>query len=181
MAKKYDWELIKRFYLSGKTAYAIGQMDGMPTKQAVMKHIDSENWKLCPAKVIERLPKGVQGEFAVVLDNIEAGANFKTAAMAAGITDRTLRKWRKDPIVQVEIERVQAKHVVKQIKRIDAAGDRDWKAADRLLQVNPISKSQFNNIDKGSGLTIVLNIKRDEIEIDGVVIDAEAHSDQEPE
>ena len=70
-----------------------------------------------------------------VVARVQDGVPVKLAAAAAGVDATTLWRWRqKDAELDHAIDRARALWVTRQVLRIDAAADKDWKAAAFLLE-----------------------------------------------
>ena len=190
----YDWPYIRLRYESGETAYTISKrMGGKPSKQAIMKRAAKEGWEQGQAspELPARLPivaaalnvesrKLTDEVLQIILGMVANGSPEGIAAQAAGIHPTTLIDWKKqDPRLKDAIHRARAGKLSEWIARIDSASQKDWKAAQALLQAAPETRDQFGKTDgKGSKLEIVININRE----DGVTVEGEAREvDDEPE
>jgi len=98
-----------------------------------------------------------------VLDAISGGASIRVAAAIVGHDEKTIRDLRdKDSEFKAQIVQAQAEHAKKQLQRIDNAGATDWKAAEKLLQINPLTKEEFsqNQTPGGGTINIQINMPR---------------------
>ena len=169
-AQTYDWALIKRLYTEGKTAYAISKLEGMPTKQAIMYQIDKGCWGKELATAKELLPTLAETDRAAtaarVLAHLKSGDTHKLACAKEGIAESTWRNWRTDdPMVAAKADQAQADYVSNLRGKIEVAADRDWKAAQSLMDRHPMAREEYHTREtsKGEGgITIVLNIDRAE-------------------
>lgn len=172
-AQAYDWDLIKRLYTGGQTAYAISKMEGMPTKQAVMYRAKKEGWDAVKAEAKELLPTvsddSRAGTIARIIEHLGNGATHRLACLQEGVSESGWRLWRsEDPLVAAKAEQAMATYVAKQVTRIDTAGDRDWKASAWLLERNPIARDELKPREtKGDnqGLTVVIGIDRTKLTV----------------
>ncbi len=171
-----DWQMIRLRYESGEAATAIAKsLGGRPTRQGIMKRVKSENWvkgsgnaitvaselPIVQRAIASKAPTKATAEcVGFVLDLVSRGASETLAARAAGIHPETLKRWKtEDQQLAEQLRQARAGKLAEWISRIDAAASRDWKAADRLLQVSPDAED-FNQQQSG-GITVVLNIDRD--------------------
>ena len=178
-----DWQLVRMKYEAGQTAYRISQdMGGRPTKQGITLRPNKEGWNKGAGSAItiaNELPivkqalalagptKCTAERVAFVLDLVSRGSSERLTATAAGISAKTLARWKQqDPVLTEQLRQARAGKLAEWIGRIDEAATRDWKAADRLLQASP-DLDDWSQTQQG-GITIVLNIDRDQ---QGVVIE----------
>jgi hypothetical protein len=180
-----DWDLVRLKYEAGQTPYAISRdLGGRPSKQGIVKRASKEGWTVTDSStlaVAAELPivkraqaltgptKCTAERVAFILELVGRGASVKLAATAAGINPKTLKKWSEDdPQLGEQLRQARAGKLAEWIGHIDTAAQRDWKAADRLLQAAPEAED-FSQHQQG-GITIVLNIDRDNA--DNPVIDS---------
>ena len=98
---------------------------------------------------------------AFVLDLIGRGSSEALAASAAGISRKTLSRWKsEDPQLLEQMRQARAGKLAEWVSHIDSAASRDWKAAKELLTAAP-DATDFSQQAAG-GITIVLNIDRDD-------------------
>jgi hypothetical protein len=70
-----------------------------------------------------------------VVSHVSQGLPIKAAATASGISPVTLWRWRqKDEALDLAIQRARTMFIARQLSRIDAAGEKEWKAAAWLLE-----------------------------------------------
>lgn len=194
MAHNYDWPYIRMRYEAGETAYAISQAMGWkPTKQAIMKRAAKEGWERAEPsdddELPERLPIVAQALsirshkltdelLRVVLGMIGVGATEALACQAAGINQTTWIDWKhQDPKLKDAVHRARAGKLSEWIGRIDQASQKDWKAAQTLLQAAPETREHFGKDQQGSKLEVVIHIDRDAPgteHVRGVTIEGEA-------
>jgi hypothetical protein len=174
-AQSYDWNAIQRLYEDGHTAYAIAQMEGMPTKQAISYRAKRGNWdqnkvvaQALPPLPTTRQDKATPECIARILGRLRSGATLRLACAAEGITDSWLRQLRsEEPALDAFVESAMADYVAGRISQIQSAADRDWKAAAYLVDRHPLAREEYRTREttKGEGgIQIVLNIQRDEHE-----------------
>jgi hypothetical protein len=97
----------------------------------------------------------------IILDHIARGAPKNLAAAAAGISAETLRNWEKqDGQLSEQMRIARAGKVAEWIGHIDDHAQRDWKAADRLLQASDEVEG-FKAGNSHGGITVVIAIDRD--------------------
>ncbi len=167
----FDWPLIRAGYERGLTPNELADtIPNSPTRQAIAKRAAKEGWQVArlpdntPATVLE----GDAATKAVILQNVRNGVGLGIAAQAAGVHENTLYNWRQSDVAFGEaILAARAAFIQTNIKRVNDAGERDWKAASYLLERSPETKDQFSQKSEGGGTTIVLKIDRTE----GVTID----------
>ena len=185
-----DWQVVRMRYEAGQSAYKISQdLGGRPTKQGISKRANKEGWVKGNGSAItvaSQLPivkqaialAGTTGapskctpeRVGFILDLVSRGASEKLAASAAGVCQDTLTNWkRKDRQLEEQLRQARAGKLAEWISRIDDASQRDWKAADRLLQASPEAE-EYNHQQTG-GITIVLNIDRAETKPIGEIIE----------
>jgi len=101
----------------------------------------------------------------------------KLACRAAGITEQTITNWcNEDPELLAEMMRVRARKLAELFFKI--ADSKDWKAAKEILSRAPETKEQWGEVHD-SGPTIVLNIHRDEVTVEGNVVESVAVEESE--
>lgn len=170
-----DWEPIKDRFRAGETAHQIAKSVDV-TAQSIAKRAKKEGWFKVPAAREDVIWELTGKELwikdlaerdlftpecaARMLGALKAGATFKLAAATAGVTVDTLSSWRKaSPGFQKEVTEAMAQAAMKAIKQIDGAANRDWKAAERMLTFNPLTKDEVRPSDGGrQGPVIQVNI-----------------------
>jgi hypothetical protein len=174
-AQRYDWNAIQRLYEDGRTAYAIAQMEGMPTKQAISYRAKRGNWdqNKVVAQALPPLPtispsKATPECVSRILSHLRNGATLRLACAQEGITDAYLRDLRnREPALDAQVQSAMAAYVAGKVRQIETAADRDWKAAAYLVDRHPLAREEYRTREttKGEGgIQIVLNIQRDEHE-----------------
>ena len=115
---------------------------------------------------------------AIILASIEEYGNAGLAAQAAGIAPNTLKRWRDDdPDFGEQIDAANAKFCAKHMTNVTKASDRgDWKAAEKLLKVNPLTKDEWSDGpgSGGRGLNINFTFNRGAVPDEAEIIDVEA-------
>jgi len=184
MANKINWDAIHLRYKQGETAYFISKsLGGVPSKVGIMKRAKRENWERIHDEtmrtatnlpIVRRasgsaLGKRAPENIALILASIEQGATEKVAAGIAGISPKTLTRWKQeDPRLSMEIHARRSQNVAEKLRCINDAAQRDWKAAAWSLARDPYSRDEFSNRNKEKEMpTIILNIHRDAVVIDG--------------
>ena len=180
----YDWDAIHLRYKRGETAYAISKsLGGKPSKVGIMKRAKREGWQRIDEETMrtaENLPivrrasgsalgKRTPENIALILESIEIGATEKVAAGIAGISPKTLTRWKQeDPRFAMEVHARRSQNVAEKLRYINEAAQRDWKAAAWSLERDPYSREEFSNRNKEKEMPkIILNIHRDEVVIEG--------------
>lgn len=167
MAKKADWPLIRTLYEQGASPERISeQMGGYPTARGVKVVATRERWEGSKFAV-HRNSKATPEARTKVLEALRQGATYSMAAACAGVTRQALSLWRRDiEDFQVQCDAAVAEFAGRQIRRIDAAADADWKASSYLLSHHPETRPDWApQVSKGSGgLNVVINIPRQSID-----------------
>lgn len=170
--------------MKGETPYAISKsLDGKPSKVGIAKRAAREGWTQVDKETMrtaENLPivrrisgsalgKRAPENIALILESIELGATEKVAAGIAGISPKTLTRWKQeDARLAMEIHARRSQNVAEMLGHINQAAQKDWKAAAWSLERDPYSREEFGNRNKEKEMpTIILNIHRDEVVIEG--------------
>ena len=178
---KVDWDTARLIYETDctRSPKQIGEQVGC-SRQAVEKQAKKNDWVRATdenLKVAENMAvaQPVKGSLlgkrspeniAQALNIIALSRNESLACQAIGIDGSTWIRWKKeDPDLARQCRAMRARKVVSWIETMDRSAERDWKAADRLLQIAEETKEQFGE-SRDSGPTIVLNIQRDEVVIE---------------
>lgn len=100
---------------------------------------------------------------AHILAQVELTGDQKLAARSAGIHPDTLKRWREsDPDFAEQLDAANAKFCATHISHVAKASERgDWKAADKLLQVNPMTREDWGGAGQGGTGGITVNLKFD--------------------
>lgn len=148
------------------------------SRQAISKH--AKNWTKATDNALEvaqqlNIARPVQGSqlgkrspenIAKLINALELCRNEKIACDVVGIDVSTLHRWKQeDPELAKIVQAARARRVVSWIEAIDRAANKDWKAANRLLQVAPETRDVFGE-QHDTGPRIVLNIHRDSVDIE---------------
>ena len=187
---KYNWDHIRLRYESGETAYGISQdLNGKPSKQAIMKQAEKGAWTKPDKEVLqvtEHLPsvrraflhtnsKRTPETIEIICDMLRQGTTLAIAAQTAGIHPETLSTWRKtDPGLRNLFDRSRASSLATSEQVIYNAQFKDWKAADRRLQVAPETRDQYGKQSQDSKLEVVININRAQGNDTAATIDGES-------
>lgn len=184
MTRDINWDVIHLRFKQGETPYAISKsLGGIPSKVGIMKRAKREGWERIDEETMrtaENLPivrrasgsalgKRAPENIALILESIEIGATEKVAAGIAGISPKTLTRWKQeDPRLAMEIHARRSQNVAEMLRHINEAAQRDWKAAAWSLERDPYSREEFSNRNKEKEMPIIiLNIHRDEVVIEG--------------
>ena len=181
-ARIYDWDSIRVRYARGESSRQISKsLNGKPSRQGIMRRVKKENWlraddalldlarSLSICKVSDISGFGNDKRSAPVIATIFAailvGASEELAARAAGICPRTFYNWKKKyPDFAHTIEILKARKAVSWIAKIDGA--KDWRAADRLLQVAHETRDEWSRKRYNKPQTIAFNfITRDKVPV----------------
>jgi hypothetical protein len=167
-----DWLEIERRVRAGDSFRSIEQ-DHDVSHQAISQRATKEGWteeaRLQLAakefKVVEANGKATVGAKLAVIQALENGVLLKTAAGAAGISERTLREWREtDAAFAAECEKAVDRFIQANLELIQAAAKRgDWKAAQWMLGKHPKSKADYAEEKAGGNgntVNIVLSIPK---------------------
>ena len=139
---------------------------GKPVTLTVSPH----NWLAAATEFTELESRDTYSpeQAAKALELVGVGANHAVVCAALGIGLNTWKRWRDDcEGLRVAIGMAQANHAHKALARIDTAAENDWKAAERQLATNPLTKEDYALKDGKGGISITFNINRarpDEIE-----------------
>ena len=98
-----------------------------------------------------------------ILEALKRGATYTMASAMAGVSRFAVNNWRKDdPDFQIACDAAIAEFSGRQISRIDAAADSDWKASSYLLSHHPETRPDWapQQSKRGGGLNVVINIPR---------------------
>ena len=183
MKEEYDWDSIRVRLARGETAYQISKsLGGKPARQYIMKYAKKRDWMIGESNIpdyVKNLPlvqnggkqlsKRTPETVNAILGFIGSGAPLDVAANAAGITPQTLYRWQTEcPEFRGLVRTARANKQVEWVEKLDQA--KDWKAQLKLLQVSPETKEHFADRQKNEGPTIILNIHRDEVVVEPVVV-----------
>lgn len=91
---------------------------------------------------------------AQIISYIESGLNYRQSCAAAGISESTLRKWRKRPAIAEKIESAREALRAKVLAEIKAAGATDWRAAAEFLRLS------FAEYRFGSGTSVQVALQQ---------------------
>ncbi len=184
MIEKINWDAIHLRHKEGETAYSISKsLGGVPSKVGIMKKAKREGWRRLDQdtmrtaenlSIVRRasgsaLGKRAPENIALILESIELGATERVAAGIAGISPKTLTRWKQeDPRFGMEIHARRSQNVAEMLRCINQASQKDWKAAAWSLERDPYSREEFGRRNKEKEQpTIILNIHRDEVVIEG--------------
>ena len=190
MTQKYDWDAIRVQYEAGENSSVISKIcGGRPTRHGSRKRALREGWlevstdtmeavrKLpsvqepsFPRAASNELGKRTVGNARLLLSAVERGAPPKLAADLIGLTRDQIKAWMNDDSqFAMEIRSRAAQFVLGYARRIGDADD--WKAWKFLLERSPIAREEYGTqrAEKAQP-TIILNIHRDEVVVEPVVV-----------
>ena len=173
-----DWEKCRAQWESGLSSKRLCKLYPI-SRQAIDQMVHKEGWtrdKLLPKHL--PIPGGLNDlltntsatpeAIAVILESFQQGNSQNVTAAIAGFTHQTLANWRsKYPDFEAAVKKAQASHAARMVNHMTAAAPRDWRAADRLLQVHEMTKADHlpQGADTGQAkVNVVININRPAIE-----------------
>lgn len=175
MPNDIDWPAIRLRYLNGQTAYSISKdLGGRPTKQGIAQRAEREGWgKAKEGKILVYNGNGVLTDNKVVqkdliLQALMEGTTYATAAAKAGVSKKTLSRWReKDPDFATLVMEARGQRLAKHEQNINDAGDRgDWKASAYMLERDPLTRDQYAKQEAPqTAIQVNVGINRDEVKI----------------
>ena len=182
-----DWVKIRAAWEAGQSFGSLSRLHKV-TRQAVTKRARKEGWILTTdaADIRETLTaqraenlathhdirvasgKKTAANIQRVLDMIGSGATVTLCAQRIGMERAELHVWlASDPEFAQLVEEARAKLAMSRIGRIEAASERDWRAALALLERDPTTREQFappRPADSGGGggaITLNINLPAD--------------------
>lgn len=169
-----DWPEIERRYRSGETTTALAA-EYPVSRQAIDKRARKEGWALGQpsgaslATVAtfagDMLPNDRYGlrtpeNAALALDAAALGMPITGIAARLGMTAPALKAWRDaEPEFSAAIMEAYSRHASRHLNNVGSASDRgDARAAQWLLERNPVTREAFAGRDAQGGPTLVVNI-----------------------
>jgi len=114
---------------------------------------------------------------AKLLDTYALTGNKAKACKQVGIDDKTLYRWcQDDSEFALTLRNARDDFLLGQLRQI--ADHKDWKSAKEILSRAPETKDEWGEVHD-SGPTIVLNIHRDEVTVEGNVVESVAVEESE--
>lgn len=98
-----------------------------------------------------------------ILSALRNGATLRLAALAAGVSDTTLRNWRhSDLSFAAEVAKARGIELSNQVQHIRRAAEKgDWRAAAHILAKSPETRAEWGEEqNKSPQIQITLNIQR---------------------
>lgn len=184
-----DWNAIRIGFEAGTSIRQLARDHAPLTHRAIQKRRDKEGWsvKAATLNAIPRLPSVIAQETGQsitvhrsaekaksVLESLQLGLPYRTAAILAGMSPDTLDNWRNDDseFAQLCESSIEDWHK-RTIGKVDAAADRgDWKAAQWRLGTHTKTREQY--ADKGGAgqsININLNIGRSDQDKPSITIE----------
>lgn len=179
MKRKPDWVAIRRDWDKRVDSGDVVKRSGLPNvsqmakkygiaRNTLLDRIERYKWKEKASRGYLELGSDVQGvanldKKSVILEHLEQRATFTLAAARAGISVKTLEKWRKDdPAFNEECFKALSRKGDRHYDAMDAAAETDWKAAERLLAINPATREDFAKTESTGGgvINVQINIPR---------------------
>lgn len=170
-----DWPAIRARYESGEAANSIAK-DNPVSKQGIMKRAKREAWgkpetltlntpqwlpMTTSFKELLDRPAYTPAKCAKALDAIAQNANHSVASALIGISRETWRIWRETcPALKTAVELAQASQAMEDLRSIGTAAKSDWKAAERRLAANPLTREDYKQDTGGGGLHVTINVHR---------------------
>lgn len=166
LTRSYNWELIRTRWEEGESAYGISKSPGAwPSKQGILNRAQKEGWvkKQDIENDIERLPinqedwDSLKPAQQMVIEAFSKGVRtIEQAALRAGVSESTVRRWRQDKRFGRLCQAARALARDKLVKRIEQFGQREWRPNAWLLerlereefgaQVQPVMQGNTFNI-----------------------------------
>ena len=183
-----DWKACRAQWEAGLSSKRLCKLYPV-SRQAIDQMANKEGWNR--SKVIpNKLPalagfdtllantKATPETLTLIMDSFAAGNSQNVVAAIAGLAHQTIANWRSNyPEFDAAVRKAQGQHASDLVNHIKGAAPRDWRAADRLLQVHELTKSEHLPQGQNPGDTkvnVVININRPPIEGDtAMVIDHE--------
>lgn len=177
-----DWPAVERRVRAGESYRSIAKNAGV-SHVGISQRSRKEGWKDLEKRkaylvsrnpeIIESAHKGepawnskrTEGRREIILEARRRGAGYVLAAKAAGISEKTLIRWRADdPEFAEQIDKEHATMLVDQHGYIVDAGQRgDWKASAHILAHSPETRADWAGQAGGSGgINVVINVHRDD-------------------
>jgi|TARA_Y100000034_G_C6700977_1_gene309131 hypothetical protein len=175
-----DWDDIRQRFEAGESSHSIAKTAGV-----VASSIRGRARKYGWTKPTENKP---ENEVALVLEKgalksqwvkdlakrtsfdavkgakmihaVQLGASLHMAALMVGVPEATARDWVKaSPDFDLAIDGARAAHAYRLVGYMEKAAERDWKAAERQLSVNRITKGLYSRGMTGSqGPAVQINV-----------------------
>jgi len=184
-----DWKEIERRYRAGESMNAIAK-DSNVSGQAIAKHRDREGWTIPRAVTLDAEKwlevttqfSALEGNHnfnpGIVANALEAygqGANHRVAAALVGINENTWKKWRDVcPALQEAIYSARASHAMHNLGSIYRAAEDDWRAAERALQTNVLTRDDWaskHSPDTGGAVNVQINIGEQPVTVESTATD----------
>ena len=183
MPDKSEWQRARLEYETNPVSTCASIAKGLGvTRQAVAKRKKSEEWErastlVTPEVVNSRgvstvpdkdtLSKKTDENIAKLINCLALTRSTELACHLVGISPETWRRWRKDdPQLVGLIQATRAQQLTTCADTVYRFAEKDPRLALTLLERAPETKSSFTDADS-RGPTIVLNIQRDSVQIEG--------------
>lgn len=167
-----DWHEIEQRVRAGEPCRAISRdltSRGRPISHvAISRRANKRGWlqpvNAEPTSVPVNLPgRQTLSQRQAVLEALRNGATLQLAALSVGVTESTLRNWRREDLsFEAEVAKARGIELVGQVQNIRRAAEKgDWRAAAHLLAKAPETKAEWGeNEARAPALNITLNIER---------------------
>mgnify|MGYP001609401815 FL=1 len=177
-----DWEACQAQWEAGLSSKRLAKLYPV-TRQAIDAMADKGEWQRATKgaiRAVSKLPvpagletmlehiQSTPETIGLILKSFELGNSQNAVAAMNELSSATLSGWRKDyPAFERAVRKAQSKHTGLMVNKIRGASSRDWRAADRLLQVHELTRSEHlpQGVATGKGqVNVVININRPAIE-----------------
>lgn len=152
----YDWNAIRAMWEAGDSSSAIADKPGMPSKQAICNHANSEGWVRIekPGPELDVIPfDGLTDKQRIVVTRMAKGLPQKWAAAYAGVSEDSVTRWKKEiPEFALALQAATAVFVDRQLAKV--ADSEDWRSGLALIERHPASRGDFSPPSAGRGMMI---------------------------
>ena len=179
-----DWQACRSQWEAGLSSKRLCKLYPV-TRQAIDQMATKEGWNR--SKVIPNKLPAVAGfddmlanttaspeTIAIILHSFECGNSQNVVAAISGFSHTTIANWRREyPEFDSAVRKAQGQHASDLVNHIKSASPRDWRAADRLLQVHELTKAEHLPQGQNPGDTkvnVVININRPAIDGDTATV-----------
>ena len=183
MPDKSEWQRARLEYETNPVSTCASIAKGLGvTRQAVAKRKKSEEWErastlVTPEVVKDRdivtcadkdsLSKRTPENISKLINALALTRSQEVACNLVGITSETFRNWQKsDPNLLALVRAKRAQQLTTCADTVYRFAEKDPRLALTLLERAPETKSSFTD-EQTRGPTIVLNIQRDSVQIEG--------------
>lgn len=140
----YDWDAIRAMWEAGDSASSIAKKSGMPSKQAICNHANSQGWQRVDEidAELDIIPfDKLSVTQCIVVKEVAKGLPQKWAAAIAGVHETTVSDWKKLPEFANALQAATGVFVRKQLGKV--TGSTDWRAGMALIERHPATRGDF--------------------------------------